>query len=155
MRKTSTFLSLSVLAISVLVQQPHQAMACPVGGCTNANFYGDYALSASSNGSTPNIAVVGVFHADGAGNFTGQQTNIDDSTNPVNVVGPLYICNSTYSIASDGTGTMSVNVYTDVACTIGPVATPTIALVLEDGGRAVRTVNTNGSIVITGTARLQ
>ncbi len=155
MRRTSSFLSLSTLAISILVQQPQQAMACPVGGCTNASFYGDYALSASSNGSSPNIAVVGVFHADGAGGLTGQQTNIDDSSNPVNVVGPLYICNGTYSIASDGTGTAQVYVFTDAGCTVGPVASPTMALVLEDGGRSVRTVNTNGSIVITGTARLQ
>ena len=68
-------LSLLTMAIGVLAQQPQRAMACPVGGCTNASFYGDYAFSSSSNGST-RIGIVGVIHTDGAGNITGGECNL-------------------------------------------------------------------------------
>ena len=132
---------------------PHSASACPVGGCTNASFYGDYSLSHTDNDS-PNSVGVGVLHADGAGNVTGSQTIVNDSTNPVTVF-TAYVCSGTYSINSDGTGTMQFYAESSAMCTDISPPLVTFAIGLEDGGHGFRAVKTNGSGVSLGGGRLQ
>jgi hypothetical protein len=145
--------TLAFVAVSAGGLHPRAAQACPIGGCTNASLYGDYAISGTAPGS-PNSGFVGLLHADGAGNVTSTSTVVDDSTNPVTVTN-RYLCNGTYSINSDGTGTVLLYAHSTAMCSDVSPPTVTLAIVLEDGGHAFRAINTNNGGVGLGSGRLQ
>lgn len=148
-------LPLALIAFGMIGLQVKTTYACPTGGCTNKSLYGDYAFSVDSKGSlSDHRGVVGIWRADGAGNVTGKQTIVDDSTSPSTVT-TNYLCDGTYSINSDGTGTVQFDIHSTNSCNDSEPPSVTIAVVLEDGGHGLRLVVTSGDGVSIGSGRLQ
>jgi hypothetical protein len=118
---------------------------------------GAYGFMASAtytgaNNSGP-VALVGVITFDGAGNLTGSETVVQPDTNPngTTVQSQRVPFAGTYTINSDGTGTLMIQ--------IPGSSQPTIpaSLVVTDGGSGFMFVPTggNGNNLLTGMARKQ
>lgn len=73
----------------------------PQGNFSNANLSGTYAMSFSGSGANGFFAVAGMITADGAGNITGGQMDINDAGLPAPVNTTVT---GTYNLHADGRG---------------------------------------------------
>jgi hypothetical protein len=81
-----------------------------------------------------NAAAVGIYTFDDSGNFTGTQYSSTSNTTNTDAVQDMKL--GTYTINSDGTGTLTLDVYDPTGTTLRRHSA--WAIVLDDNGNEIR-----------------
>jgi hypothetical protein len=143
--KRSFAKTLTVTAITALALGIASTAYADDKGCTNATMRGTFAYTSSGSiASPPEIAgpfaEVGTQSFDGQGNTTAAVTlSQDGNILPVTVTG-------TYSVNSDCTGTMTLQV--------APIdVTVDVFFVIDDSGNGFQAIETDAGLVITRVGR--
>ena len=158
-RKSRT-LSLPILAsVIVAVSLVGVADAHAEKLFSNADLHGSYGFSFEGTIVGSPLVAVGVFNADGAGNFTSAVRTLVAP----GVGGVIeQTATGSYEINANGTGTAEFDVCTlcvgevcTDSCPPGPTASETFTFVLTDHGKEALLVSTTAGVVARGVAKRQ
>lgn len=132
-----------LILVSLLLAPP--AQAATFGDASLKGSYSFLTSLATANASTNQFAMVGVLAFDGAGNVTGSYTSISSATVHSGSLG------GTYSVKSDGTGTIT---FTTGSTAVFAIVIDSTTAGLAHGLQLLETSDTSNEI-ISGTAVLQ
>lgn len=141
--KTLTLLTIALYPVVA----PGQEQPCSL---ENRTLKGTYVLTLTGSGGSPvwapftgPVATMGIVIVDGLGNLKIPATTIVAANPPLNVVPPVSI-SGTYNVASDCTGSMTLN--------FSPNPNAHYNLVVSPNGKRAALIATDKGDVLTGTA---